>query len=201
MVNKLLVFLDNLLNEFLQNNVNIMPVRFTKFIALFWPNAIIRKLYLKKLGFILGENSYTNFGLAFTPNDDFTPSVITGKNVSIGPSVTFVSNSEPNNSYLLKENEYVKNNLIKKQSVITLEDDVWLGAGCIIMPGVTVKKGSIIGAGAVVMNDTEEFCTYAGVPAKRIKNYTEKQLKHRNNKVFDGGGGGVKPRPSLVLAI
>lgn len=165
----ILVFLDKCIYNFLQKNVNIMPTRFVKAIAFFYPNAIIRKIYLKKLGFILGENSFTNLGLCFTPNDDFSPCVCIGNNVSIGPNVTFIPNSEPNNSTILKENDYVKNRLIKKETIITIEDDVWIGAGAIIMPRVTIKKGSIIGAGAVVLTDTEEFSTYAGVPAKKIK--------------------------------
>lgn len=37
------------------------------------------------------------------------------------------------------------------------------------MPGVTVKKGCIIGAGAVVTKDTDEFGVYAGVPARLIR--------------------------------
>lgn len=39
------------------------------------------------------------------------------------------------------------------------------------MPGITIKRGSITGAGAIVTKNTEEFCTYAGVPAKKIRNY------------------------------
>ena len=44
--------------------------------------------------------------------------------------------------------------------------------GClnaIILQGVTLKKGTIIAAGAVVVKDTEEYGVYAGVPAKKIK--------------------------------
>lgn len=40
-----------------------------------------------------------------------------------------------------------------------------------INAGITIKRGSIIGAGAIVTKNTEEFCTYAGVPAKKIRNY------------------------------
>lgn len=140
--------------------VDSMPIRFVKLISFYYTNAIIRKIYLKKLGFIMGEGSYSNLGLHFTPNEDYSPCVIIGKNVSIGPGVTFLPNSEPNNSELLKNNSYVKNNLIKKNTQIF-----------VLMPGITIKRGSIIGAGAIVTKNTEEFCTYAGVPAKKIRNY------------------------------
>lgn len=50
-----------------------------------------------------------------------------------------------------------------------IEDDVWIGARVIILPGKHIKKGCIIGAGAVVTKDTEENGIYAGVPAKLLK--------------------------------
>ncbi len=171
---RLLVFLDNFINNFLQKNASIMPIRLVKSIAFIYPSAVVRKLYLKRLGFILGENSFASPGLNFTPNDDFSPSVIIGENVSIGPNVTFLPNSRPNNSETLQNNEYVKNNLIKEKATIKIQDDVWIGAGSIIMPGVTIKRGSIIGAGAVVLHDAEEFCIYAGVPARKIRSIENK---------------------------
>lgn len=51
---------------------------------------------------------------------------------------------------------------------IVIEDDVWIGAGAIILPGVTIKKGAIVGAGAVVTKDVEAFATVAGVPARDL---------------------------------
>jgi maltose O-acetyltransferase len=50
-----------------------------------------------------------------------------------------------------------------------LEDDVWLGLRVIILPGIIVRKGSIVGAGAVVSKDTEPMYIYGGVPAKVIR--------------------------------
>lgn len=165
--------LNDFLDKFLEKNVDNMPMGFTKLIAYYYTNAKIRKIYLKKLGFMMGDGTYSNLGLTFIPNDDLSPSVLIGNNVSIGPNVTFIANSEPNNSNLLKNIDYIKENLIHTNNInsIIIEDDVWLGAGCIIMPNVRIKKGSIIGAGAVVLNDTEEFCTYAGTPAKKIRCY------------------------------
>ncbi len=55
------------------------------------------------------------------------------------------------------------------QKGIIIEDDVWIGCGCSIHDGVTIKKGSIIAAGAVVRKDTEEYSVNAGVPSKLIK--------------------------------
>lgn len=53
---------------------------------------------------------------------------------------------------------------------IIIEDDVWIGAGVCILDGITIGRGSIIGAGAVVRNSVEPYSINAGVPAKKIKN-------------------------------
>ena len=52
---------------------------------------------------------------------------------------------------------------------ITLHDFVWIGANATILPGVTVGRGSVVAAGAVVAEDVEESVLVAGVPAKKIK--------------------------------
>ena len=56
---------------------------------------------------------------------------------------------------------------------VVVEDDVWIGARVTILPGVTIGKGSIIGAGAVVARDIPPYSIAGGVPAKVIKNRKE----------------------------
>lgn len=56
---------------------------------------------------------------------------------------------------------------------IYIEDDVWIGAGAVIMPGVTLRKGTVVGANAVVTKATEEYGVYAGVPARKIRERTD----------------------------
>ncbi|MBZ0173613.1 MAG: CatB-related O-acetyltransferase [Phycisphaerales bacterium] len=48
-------------------------------------------------------------------------------------------------------------------------DDAWVGAGCIVMAGVTIGTGSIVAAGAVVTKDIPPYEIHGGVPAKKIK--------------------------------
>jgi maltose O-acetyltransferase len=50
-----------------------------------------------------------------------------------------------------------------------IEDDVWIGRNVVVMPGVTIGKGSIVGANAVVTRDIEPYSVVGGVPAKVIK--------------------------------
>jgi acetyltransferase-like isoleucine patch superfamily enzyme len=48
---------------------------------------------------------------------------------------------------------------------VVIEDDVWVCAGATILPGVTIGKGSIVAAGAVVTRDVPPGILVAGVPA------------------------------------
>ncbi len=51
---------------------------------------------------------------------------------------------------------------------VRVEDDVWLGAQVIVLPGVTIGRGAIVAAGAVVTRDVEPMSIVAGVPAQKI---------------------------------
>lgn len=63
--------------------------------------------------------------------------------------------------------------LIRKQGLYTkgivIENNVWIGAGCRILDGITIGEGSIIAAGAVVNKDVAPFTVVGGIPAKFIK--------------------------------
>jgi acetyltransferase-like isoleucine patch superfamily enzyme len=59
---------------------------------------------------------------------------------------------------------------------IVIEDDCWLGHGVKVLDGVTIGKGSVIGAGAVVTKDIPPFSVAVGVPARVIKSRDGKEL-------------------------
>ncbi len=59
---------------------------------------------------------------------------------------------------------------------VVIEDNAWIAAGAIVLPGVRVGTGSIVAAGAVVTHDVEPNTVVAGIPAKPIRN-----LKSKNN--------------------
>jgi acetyltransferase-like isoleucine patch superfamily enzyme len=48
---------------------------------------------------------------------------------------------------------------------ISIEDDAWIGAGAIVLPGVTIGRGAVVAAGAVVTKDVESFTIVGGVPS------------------------------------
>jgi putative colanic acid biosynthesis acetyltransferase WcaF len=59
---------------------------------------------------------------------------------------------------------------VKKRVVIA--NDVWIGAGCIILPGVKIGEGAVVAAGSVVTKDVEAYTIVGGTPAKLIKKRT-----------------------------
>lgn len=87
-----------------------------------------------------------------------------GNNVLIGSNVTISSGEHPIDGVFPP----IFSRVVTPKKIVIL-DDVWIGAGAVIMPGITLAKGSVIGANAVVTKDTEEYAVYVGVPAKKIR--------------------------------
>lgn len=52
---------------------------------------------------------------------------------------------------------------------VKIEDNVWIGGGAIILPGVTIGKNSVIGAGSIVNNTIPENCVAVGNPCRVIR--------------------------------
>ena len=72
---------------------------------------------------------------------------------------------------------------------VVLGDDVWIGHGAILLPGVKIGTGAVVGAGAVVTKDVPPFTIVAGVPAKTLR-----------RRVPRGGGRGPDAHPVVGLA-
>jgi len=86
-----------------------------------------------------------------------------GNNVLIGPQVTIV----PVNHGFRDRNTPFKQQIPSLKG-ITIEDDVWIGAGVTILDGCIIGKGSVIGAGAVLSKSVEPYSIVAGALATKI---------------------------------
>jgi acetyltransferase-like isoleucine patch superfamily enzyme len=84
--------------------------------------------------------------------------IILGNNVIVGPYVTFWGAGHDYHSLTLPD--------IAK--TITVGNNVWIGGGAVILPGVTIGEGAVIGASSVVTKDVEPYTVVAGNPAKTI---------------------------------
>ena len=122
------------------------------------------KIY-KHLGMSIGKDVYIGPGLEII--DQTLSNLVTlGDRVTISPRVTLVVSSSPNNSKL-------REIYPRKIGRITIEDDAWIATGAIILPGITIGKMSVVGAGSVVTKDVPPFTVVGGVPAKVIKKIGE----------------------------
>lgn len=55
-----------------------------------------------------------------------------------------------------------------EKAFVVIEDDVWIGANAVVLPGVKIGRGAVIGAGSVVTRDMPDYSICAGVPARVI---------------------------------
>jgi len=110
--------------------------------------------------------------------------ILIGDNVHIGEGTIIYSDLE----IIIKDNVIIgpqniivdfdhiyndKNTFISQQGhnakKVLIEDDVWVSSHCCIVKGVSIKRGSIIGAGSVVNKDIPPYSVACGVPVKIIK--------------------------------
>jgi len=106
----------------------------------------------------IGDRCFANFGLTAL---DVAPITI-GDDVQIGPYVQLLTPTHPVDP---------GPRLAKWESAhpITIGDNVWLGGGVIVLPGVTIGRDTIVGAGAVVTKDLPAGVLAVGNPARVIR--------------------------------
>ncbi|MDO5861479.1 MAG: sugar O-acetyltransferase [Thermoplasmata archaeon] len=105
----------------------------------------------------LGRHPRINYDCVFLDTAD----IWIGDYVMIAPRVCIVT---PNHTFSPEDRRKVAT--VAKQ--IRIGNDVWIGTGAIILPGVTIGDGAIIGAGAVVTKDVPAGETWVGNPAHRM---------------------------------
>ena len=106
----------------------------------------------------LGDNFYANHGCIILDVNK----VIIGDNVMFAPYVQIYSATHPTDPQ-------VRVSGLELGKPITIGDNVWIGGGAIICPGVTIGANTTIGAGSVVVKDIPANVVAAGNPCKIIK--------------------------------
>jgi len=110
----------------------------------------------------IGDNFFANYNLVVLD----VGKVKIGNNVQIAPNVGLYTAGHP-----LHPDS--RNSGYEYGIDITIGDNVWLGGGVIVLPGVTIGENAVIGAGAVVTKDIPANAIAAGNPAKVIRYITE----------------------------
>lgn len=93
------------------------------------------------------------------------PRIKIGKYVMMGPEVYFVGNNHITTDVKVPMCFQGKT----ETKITVIEDDVWIGARVMIMPGCKIGRGSIVAAGSIVTKDVEPYSVVGGNPAKLIK--------------------------------
>lgn len=109
----------------------------------------------------LGDDVTMNFNCVVL---DCAP-VRIGKRVLIGPNVQILAATHP----LPVADRFTGRELALP---VTIDDDVWLGAGVIVCPGVTIGAGAVIGAGSVVVSDVPGGVVCVGNPCRVVRKLT-----------------------------
>ena len=88
-----------------------------------------------------------------------------GAEITIGNNVTLSYNVSLITGGLVVTNEGAARSVHSAKTIV-IEDSAWIGAGAIILPGVTVGTGAVVAAGSVVTRDVKAHVIVAGVPAR-----------------------------------
>jgi acetyltransferase-like isoleucine patch superfamily enzyme len=110
-------------------------------------------------GMSVGRNLHLNGGTFIDARGGLT----LGNDVLVGPNAVLLTSqhhwSDPSLPIVVQGHELAPTRI---------GDDVWIGANAVVLPGLHVATGTVVGAGAIVTEDTEPYTIVAGVPAKVV---------------------------------
>ncbi|MGS2722707.1 acyltransferase [Porticoccus sp. GXU_MW_L64] len=122
----------------------------------------------------ISDDVYIGPGAIFNASES---GIKIGHKVMFGPRVTIMGgdhNIKTVGRYMFD----VKDKEPENDKPVIISNDVWVGAGAIILKGVSVGDGAVIAAGALVNRDVEPYSIVGGVPAKKIgSRFDNNQLK------------------------
>ena len=123
----------------------------------------------------LGSYVYANFNLTLVDDGH----IYIGDHVMIGPNVVIATAGHPIDPELRRKN-------LQFNKDVHIEENVWIGAGVIIMPGITIGKNTVIGAGSIVTKDIPENCVAAGKPCRVLRQVSQrdKEYFYKDEKIL-----------------
>ena len=124
-----------------------------------------------------GKNVYANFNLTLVDDTH----IYVGDNVMMAPNVVLATAAHP----VLPE---LRRKGYQYNAPVRIGEDCWLGAGVIVLPGVTIGRGSVIGAGSVVTKDIPENVVAFGNPCRVVRPVGERdrEFYFRDRRIDPG---------------
>lgn len=110
---------------------------------------------------VIGRGSYINSGTVIYSGNG----IVIGRNVLIAANCTIVGSDHEYRSAALgiKEQRFAPS-----RGGVEIEDDVWLGAGAVVLEGARLRRGCVLGAMSMARGELEAYGVYAGIPATLI---------------------------------
>ncbi len=111
--------------------------------------------------------------------------IIIGNKVLFGPNVSIITGNHP----IDLRGKFIYDILEKlpgEDMPVTVSDDVWIGAGAIILKGVIIGRGAVIASGAVVNTNVPSYAIVGGIPAKIIKYRGKKDELEKHEQILYG---------------
>ncbi|MFX0170369.1 MAG: acyltransferase [Candidatus Hodarchaeota archaeon] len=137
-------------------------------------NVVIREKCSIGKGSIIGSGTILDSGVIIgkhariQSNNFIPPKISLGDNIFLGPGVQFSNDKYPFSSRLV---------------ATVVENDVIIGMGAIILPGIIIGEKAVIAAGSIVTKDVPRADVIMGSPAKRIMSRDEYNQKQKNYEV------------------
>jgi len=121
-----------------------------------------------------GDYVYANFNLTLVDDGN----IYVGNHVMFGPNVTIATANHPINIKLRKR-------ALQYNKEVHIGNNVWIGAGTVVVPGVTIGDNCVIGAGSVVVKDIPANTVAVGNPCKVIREIgdRDKEFFYKNEKI------------------
>jgi len=105
----------------------------------------------------IGERSFINSGCVLYTGHG----IVIGKHVAIAANCTLA----PVNHAFESRNQLITSQGFKpSKGGIVIEDDVWIGANCVILDGAVLRQGVVVAAGSIVRGELQAYGIYAGNP-------------------------------------
>ena len=121
-----------------------------------------------------GNRVYANFNLTVVDDGE----IFVGDKVMFGPNVTIATANHPIEPSLRED-------CMQYNKPVHIGENVWVGAGTVIVPGVTIGKNSVIRAGSVVVKDIPENVVAVGNPCRVLREIGEhdREFFYRNERI------------------
>ncbi|PSW21572.1 sugar O-acetyltransferase [Photobacterium sanctipauli] len=122
----------------------------------------------------LGDNVYVNFNLTLVDDTD----IYIGDNVMIAPNVTIATAGHPIDPDLRRK-------VAQFNIPVRIGNNVWIGAGAVVLPGVNIGENTVIGAGSVVTKDIPANVVAVGNPCRVLREISDhdKEYYYKDMKI------------------